>query len=88
MQVGYFNKIIEGDAYSITSCIFSLVNWEQKSQRITLRQCFSTFLLERNPLGRFDCSWNPCNDTRVCCIPNGQKQNFSVLSNLQEKNID
>jgi len=38
--------------------------------------CFSTFLLERNPSERLDCSRKPCSDTRVCSIPNGQKQHF------------
>ena len=45
-------------------------------------QCFSTFLLKRNPLERLDCSRN---HTRVCSIPNGQKQHFSVLSSLHKK---
>ena len=55
------------------------------SPTVSLHQCFSIFLLELNPLERLDCSWNPCSDTRVCSIPNRQKQHFSVFSNLHEK---
>jgi len=58
------------------------------SHTLALRQCFSTFLLERNPLEHLDRSRNPCSDTRVCSVPNEQKQHFSVLSNLHEKTID
>ena len=47
--------------------------------------CFSTFLLEWIPLEHLDCSRNPHSDIRVCSIPNGQNQHFSVLSNLHEK---
>jgi len=46
---------------------------------------FPTLLLEWNPLERLDCSRNPHSDIRVCSITNGQKQHFSVLSNLHEK---
>jgi len=51
----------------------------------SVHQCSSTFLLEWNPLERLDCSRNPHSDVRVCSIPNGQKQHFSVLCNLHEK---
>jgi len=36
-------------------------------------------------LERLDCSWNPRSDRTVCSIPSGQKQHFSVLSNLHKK---
>jgi len=39
-------------------------------------------------LERLDCSQNPRSDIRLCSIPNGQKQHFSVLSHLHEKNTD
>ena len=50
-----------------------------------IKAVFFNLLLERNPLEHLDCSWNPCSDTRVCSIPNGQKQHLSVLSNLHER---
>ena len=69
--------------YQKSAGVVSLAHFDTVLTRSLTRSVitvFSIFLLERNPLQRSDCSRNPCSDTRVCSIPNGQKQHFSVLN--------
>ena len=78
VSIWTFTKHANTLKFSVFSCVSEFLH--------RISQCLSTFLLEWNPLDRLDYSRNPRSDIRVCSIPNGQNQHFSVLSNLYEKN--
>ena len=79
VMIRYFLRLIDSYFTQLKQFLFAGIHVDMCTQ------CFSIFLLEWNPLEHLDRLRNPCSDTMVCSIPNGQKQHFSVLSNLHEK---